>query len=64
MSSGSSGVRLRAEAAKAVHAVRCNGCSLDEALGHAEKHLVPTEHPLLRHLCYETLRHHWQLRSE
>lgn len=59
-----SGARLRAEAAKAVHAVRSKGCSLDEALMLAEAHVVPNEHPLLRHLCYETLRHHWQLRAQ
>ncbi len=59
-----SGVLLRAEAAKAVNAVRSNGRSLDEALATAEQRVASADHPLLRHLCYETLRHHWQLRAQ
>ncbi len=64
MSSNKSGVVLRAEAARAVHAVRANGQSLDEALALAAGKVDPAEQALLRHLCYETLRHHWQLRGQ
>ena len=59
-----SGARLRAEAARAVHAVRVDGRSLDTALAYAEQHVGETDRALLRHLCYECLRHHWQLRGQ
>jgi 16S rRNA (cytosine967-C5)-methyltransferase len=62
VASGNSGVIMRAEAARAVHAVRVNGRSLDDAL--AKSKVAPEEQALLQHLCYETLRHHWQLRGQ
>ncbi len=63
MTPGDAGARLRAETARAVHAVRAGGRSLDDALAAAEARVAAADRPLLRHLCYETLRHHFRLRA-
>lgn len=63
MATSAGGARLRAAAAQAVHAVHRDGRSLDAALADAEAGLPADARPLLRHLCYETLRHHWYLRG-
>ena len=60
MQGDKSGARVRAEAAKAVHAVVHEGRSLDDALARAE--VSGSERPLLRLLSYEVLRWHWRLR--
>jgi 16S rRNA (cytosine967-C5)-methyltransferase len=57
------GAAVRAEAARAVDAVVAHGRSLDDALAEAELCTQAADHPLLRMLCYGTLREHWQLRS-
>lgn len=59
----SSGAGLRAAAARVVHAVRVEGRSLDAALAASESGVAAADRPLLRHLSYEALRHHWQLRE-
>jgi len=56
------GARIRAEAARAVDAVVTAGRSLDIALADAEAALPADDRPLLRMLCYGTLRHHFRLR--
>ena len=58
------GARTRARAAEAVDAVVTQGRSLDSALPEAEKSIKPSEHGLLRALCYGTLRFHWRIRSQ
>ncbi len=64
MTAKASGARLRAEAARAVNAVRAGGRSLDAVLADADTRVAANERPLFHHLCYETLRHHWQLRAQ
>ncbi len=58
------GARTRARAAEAVNAVVTQGRSLDAALSDAEQAIKPSEHGLLRALCYGTLRFHWRIRSQ
>ena len=61
MSANKAGAWVRAEAAKAVDAVVTNGRSLDAALAMAESNTRPEDHPLLRMLCYGSLRHHFRV---
>lgn len=63
MSAAKSGAKIRADAAKTVDAVVTGGRSLDAALAVAEHRTRPLDRPLLRMLCYGTLRYHWRLRS-
>ena len=64
MSGAKTGAKLRAEAAKAIDAVVSDGRSLDVALATAEENLQPTDWPLVRMLCYGSLRYHFRLRSQ
>jgi len=64
MAAGDSGARVRAEAARAVHAVAAGGRSLDAALADAERAVAASDRALLRFLCYETVRRHWPLRAQ
>jgi len=64
MNETKSGARLRAEAAKAVNAVVAQGRSLDAVLGELDEQLNPADRPLLKMLCYGTLRHHFRLRED
>jgi len=64
MNESKSGARLRAEAAKAVDAVVAQGRSLDAVLGELDDQVNPTDQPLLKMLCYGTLRHHFRLRAD
>jgi len=57
------GAAVRAEAARAVNAVAVHGRSLQEALADADERTPSADRPLLRMLCYGTLRNHWRLRS-
>ncbi len=61
MAANAQGVKVRAEAAKAVDSVVRGGRSLDAALADAEQRIATEGHSLLRLLCYGTLRCHWQL---
>jgi 16S rRNA (cytosine967-C5)-methyltransferase len=63
MSTPNTGAAVRAEAARAIDAVASNGRSLDEALSEADAALAAEDRPLLRMLCYGTLRNHWRLRE-
>lgn len=63
MSAAAKGSAVRAEAARAVDAVVTSGKSLQESLATAEARTPVADQPLLRMLCYGTLRHHWQLRA-
>ena len=63
MSAPNTGAAVRAEAARAIDAVATAGRSLDEALANADAALDPADRPLLRMLCYGTLRNHWRLRE-
>jgi 16S rRNA (cytosine967-C5)-methyltransferase len=63
MSAASTGAAVRAEAAQAVDAVVSHGRSLDDALSAADPRVDATDRPLLRMLCYGTLRNHWRLRE-
>lgn len=63
MSGASAGAKVRAEAAKAVDAVVTAGRSLDAALLEADARTLAADRPLLRMLCYGTLRYHWRLRE-
>jgi 16S rRNA (cytosine967-C5)-methyltransferase len=56
--------RLRAEAAKAVDAVVVQGRSLDAVLHEHEQHINVADRPLVKMLCYGTLRHHFRLRAD
>ncbi len=56
--------RTRARAAEVVDAVVTKGRSLTAALSDAEQNIKPSEHGLLRALCYGTLRFHWRIRSQ
>ena len=62
MSAARHGARIRAEAAGAIDAVVVAGRSLDQALAEAEERVSADDRPLLRMLCYGTLRHHFRLR--
>jgi 16S rRNA (cytosine967-C5)-methyltransferase len=64
MNETKSGARLRAEAAKAVNAVVAQGRSLDAVLGELDEQINPVDRPLLKMLCYGTLRHHFRLRAD
>ena len=61
MGNDRSGVAIRAEAARAVHAVVAEGRSLDDALHKSEANLPPKDHALLRMLCYGCVRYYWSL---
>jgi 16S rRNA (cytosine967-C5)-methyltransferase len=58
------GARLRAEAATALEQVVTDGKSLDAALAAAEEKIGTDDRPLLRMLCYGSLRFHYRLRSQ
>jgi len=60
MSAVRKGARLRAAAATVVDGVVSGGRSMDAAL--AEADVNDADKPLLMHLCYGTIRHHWRLR--
>jgi 16S rRNA (cytosine967-C5)-methyltransferase len=60
----SGGAQLRAQAAGVVAAVATQGQSLDAALADAEERLPETDRPLLRLLCYGTVRHYWRLSEQ
>lgn len=62
MSDERKGARLRAAAATVVERVVSDGRSLDSALREAQ--VADADMPLLRMLCYGTLRHHWRLRAQ
>ena len=64
MNQTKSAARLRAEAAKAVHAVVVQGRSLNAVLDEREQHINPADRPLVKMLCYGTLRHHFRLRAD
>ena len=64
MSELKSGARLRAEAAKAVDAVVTEGRSLDAVLAELDERVSPGDRPLIKMLCYGTLRYHWRLRAQ
>ncbi|VUX55424.1 16S rRNA m5C967 methyltransferase, S-adenosyl-L-methionine-dependent [uncultured Woeseiaceae bacterium] len=64
MNETKSGARLRAEAAKAVNAVVAQGRSLGAVLGELDEQINPADRPLLKMLCYGTLRHHFRLRAD
>ena len=64
MKESKSGARLRAEAAKAVDAVVAQGRSLNAVLGELENQINPADQPLVKMLCYGTLRHHFRLRAD
>jgi len=64
MNEGKSGARLRAEAAKAVDAVVAQGRSLDAVLAELDEQINPVDQPLIKMLCYGTLRHHFRLRAD
>ena len=57
------GATVRAAAARVVDAVVSTGRSLDDALASAETEVEERDRPLLRMLCYGTLRSHWRLQS-
>jgi 16S rRNA (cytosine967-C5)-methyltransferase len=63
MSAPGTGAAVRAEAARAIDAVISHGRSLDDALSEVEPRVDETDRPLLRMLCYGTLRNHWRLRE-
>jgi 16S rRNA (cytosine967-C5)-methyltransferase len=58
------GARARAEAAKAVDAVVTQGRSLDAVLGALAQRVSPDGLPLIKMLCYGTLRFHFRLRAD
>ena len=64
MNETKSGARLRAEAAKALDAVVTQGRSLDSALAEIEQTIIVADRPLVKMLCYGTLRHHFRLRAD
>jgi 16S rRNA (cytosine967-C5)-methyltransferase len=63
MTPTATGALVRAEAAKAVDAVVTRGRSLDDALTDTDPRVGVSDRPLLRMLCYGTLRNHWRLRE-
>jgi 16S rRNA (cytosine967-C5)-methyltransferase len=62
MVSVKAGAWQRAEAARAVDTVVREGRSLDLAIAMCEERLKPEDRPLVRMLCYGTLRYLWRLR--
>ena len=64
MAGNRQGARVRAEAARAVDAVVTGGKSLDVALAAVEETLDKRDRPLLRMLCYGSLRFHFRLRAQ
>ena len=64
MNETKSGARLRAEAAKALDAVVTQGRSLDAALAEVDQTVNVADRPLVKMLCYGTLRHHFRLRAD
>jgi 16S rRNA (cytosine967-C5)-methyltransferase len=62
MSDERKGAQLRATAATVIERVVSEGRTLDFAL--AEAQMAESEMPLLRMLCYGTIRHHWRLRAQ
>ncbi|MCI0516949.1 MAG: 16S rRNA (cytosine(967)-C(5))-methyltransferase RsmB [Woeseiaceae bacterium] len=62
MSDERNGARLRATAATVVERVVRDGRTLDSAL--SEVQVAESEMPLLRMLCYGTIRYHWRLRAQ
>ena len=64
MSETKPGARLRAEAAKVVNAVVAQGRSLDAVLRDVDEQINPADRPLVKMLCYGTLRHHFRLRAD
>ena len=56
--------RLRAEAAQAVDAVVVQGRSLVAVLDELDQHINPADRPLVKMLCFGTLRHHFRLRAD
>jgi 16S rRNA (cytosine967-C5)-methyltransferase len=64
MNEGKTGARLRAEAAKAVDAVVAQGRSLDAVLSELDEQINSADQPLIKMLCYGTLRHHFRLRAD
>lgn len=63
MTADRQGAKLRAAAAQIVDAVISSGRSLDAAMADLESGIADTDRPLLRLLCYGSLRHHWRLQS-
>ncbi len=57
------GAKVRAVAAEIVDAVVSGGQSLDAAIVANEGRVAQNDRPLLRMLCFGTLRHHWRLQS-
>ena len=57
------GTTVRAAAARVVDAVVSSGRSLDDALAATEPEVDERDRPLLRMLCYGTLRSHWRLQA-
>ena len=60
----STGARLRALAAESVDAVVTAGRSLDTVLQQAEAKVPDDDRPMLRLLCFGSLRNHWRLRAQ
>lgn len=58
------GAIVRAEAAKVIDAVVSGGRSLDGVLADAEHRIKGQDRPLLKMLCYGTLRGHFNLREQ
>jgi 16S rRNA (cytosine967-C5)-methyltransferase len=63
MNKTKSAARLRAEAAQVIDAV-VQGRSLDAVLGEREQHVNPADRPLVKMLCFGTLRHYFRLRAD
>lgn len=59
----STGAKVRAAAAEVVEAVVSGGRSLDMAITAKQECVAAKDRPLLRMLCFGSLRNHWQLRS-
>ncbi len=57
------GAKVRAVAAEVVDAVVTGGSSLDAAVAKHEQRAAANDRPLLRMLCYGSLRNHWQLQA-
>jgi 16S rRNA (cytosine967-C5)-methyltransferase len=64
MAADRTGGGLRAEAARVVDAVATDGRSLDDALATSAERTRPDDLPMLRMLCYGTLRHWFRLRAQ
>ncbi len=61
MTQPAAGAAVRAQAARAVHAVRVHGRSLDDALTEAAPPIASRDLPLLRALAYGAVRWHYRL---